>query len=88
MLGKREISIKFQPTKLTKLSDIASNALIANKTSIEVPKENSEEIQEEEESAPAATKKRKGWLPCTKKFIKSLTKMDVKYFYFIFFNIL
>ncbi len=67
VLGKREIGIKFQPTKLTKLSDIASNALIADETSIEVPEENSEEIREEEESAPAATKKRKGRLPHTKK---------------------
>ena len=67
VLGKREIGIKFQPTKLTKLSDIASNALIADETSIEVPEENSEEIREEEESAPAAPKKRKGRLPHTKK---------------------
>ena len=47
-LGKCEITTKFQPNKLTKLLDIASNALQIDETSIKIPEGISE--QEEPES--------------------------------------
>jgi len=70
VLGKRKISTKFQPNKLTKLSDIASNALVIAETSIEFSEKISEEIQEQEESPSVITpvsKKSKGRLLRTKK---------------------
>lgn len=49
ILGKHGVVTKFQPNKLTRLSDIASNALVLAETSMEVSEDLTEEIQEREE---------------------------------------